>query len=93
MAQEENERQRKSREKYISQMKEIQKKAYGQILGQVESVVVALSGNPESFLPLRGKILRASNDAIRQQEKLLERSYILEYESLSEDIIVVQSKQ
>ena len=93
MAQEENERQRKSREKYISQMKEIQKKAYGQILDQVESVVVALSGNPESFLPLRGKILRASNDAIRQQEKLLERSYILEYESLSEDIIVVQSKQ
>jgi hypothetical protein len=93
MAQEENERQKKSREKFINKLREIQKKAYGQILDQVESVVVALSGNPESFLPLRGKILRASNDAIRQLEKELERSYILEYESLSEDVIVIQNKQ
>jgi|WetSurMetagenome_2_1015567.scaffolds.fasta_scaffold296856_2 hypothetical protein len=88
MALEENERQKKSRDKFVIKIKEIQKKAYSQILDQVESVVVALAGNPEAFKPLRAKILRASNDAIRQLEKELERSYILEYESITEDVIV-----
>jgi hypothetical protein len=92
MALEENERQKKSRDKFVKKIHEIQKKAYGQILDHVESVVVALSANPEAFKPLRAKILRASNDAIRQLEKELERSYILEYDAISEDVIVVKSK-
>jgi hypothetical protein len=92
MAQEENDRQKKSRDKFVRKMQEIQKKAYSHILNQVEVVVIALSGNPEAFKPLRSQILRASNDAIRQLEKELERSYLIEYETTAEDIIAVNQR-
>ena len=90
MAQSENEIQKKSRDKFVRKMGEIQKKAYSHILDQVESVVIALAGNQEAFKPLRSKILRASNDAIRQLEKELEKSYIIEYESNAEDVIQIR---
>jgi hypothetical protein len=88
----ETESQKKSRVKLFKTLQEIQKKAYGSILDQVESVVVALAGNPEAFKPLRSKILRASNDAIRNQEKALETCYTVEYITTSEDVIEIKSK-
>jgi len=90
MAIEETELQRKSRAKLAKTVQDVQKKAYGQILDQVESVVIALAGNPEAFKPLRSKILRASNDAVRQLEKELERSYTIEYVPTAEDFIEVR---
>ena len=92
MALDESERQKKSRDKFVRKMQEIQKKAYSHILDQVESVVIALAGNPEAFKPLRSKILRASNDAIRQLEKELEKSYVIEYEATAEDVITVKPR-
>jgi hypothetical protein len=90
MAVDETEVQKKSRVKLSRTLQEVQKKAYGQILDQVESVVVALAGNPEAFKPLRSKILRASNDAVRQLEKELEKFYAVEYVPTSEDVIEIR---
>lgn len=90
MAVEETEIQKKSRGKLTRTLQEVQKKAYGQVLDQVEAVVVALAGNQESFKPLRSKILRASNDAIRHMEKELEKSYVVEYVPTSEDVIEIR---
>ena len=92
MAHEESDRQKRSRDKFVRKMQEIQKKAYSHILDQVESVVIALAGNPEAFKPLRSKILRASNNAIRQLEKELEKSYVIEYETSTEDVITVKHR-
>ena len=86
MATEETVSQKKSREKLVNKIHDIQKQAYGAILDYVE---VAL-GNPDKFKPLRSKILRASNDAIRKLERELERSYAVEYVSTNEDVIVVK---
>jgi hypothetical protein len=92
MAVDETEIQKKSRTKLVRTLQDVQKKAYGQILDQVESVVVALAGTPEAFKPLRSKILRASNDAVRQLEKELEKFYAIEYVSTSEDVIEIRQK-
>ena len=88
MSIEETTNQKKSREKFTNKIKEIQKKAYGAILTAVEIRIGDLN-SPENK-PLRSQILRASNDAIRQLEKELERSYTIEYEATTEDVIVVQ---
>jgi len=88
MALEENKYQKDSRKKLEYELEKIQKRAQGQILDYVE---VAL-GDPEKFKPTRAKINRSINEFTRAIKKELERSYTIEYQAISEDIIVVANK-
>lgn len=89
MALEETVSQKKSREKLVNKIQEIQKTAYAAILDYVEVAI----GNREKFKPVRSKILRASNDAIRKLSRELEKSYAIEYISTNEDLIVVTTNK
>jgi hypothetical protein len=85
MAQDETPVQIKSREKFQKTVKEIHDKVAGQVLDLVD---VSL-GDEGKFKAIRSKILRLINDAGRLFQKELERHYVMEYVSTSEDVIVV----
>lgn len=85
MAQDETPVQTKSREKFQRTVKEIHDRVSGQILDLVD---VSL-GDEGKFRAIRSKILRVINDAGRLFQKELERHYLMEYVSTSEDIIKV----
>jgi hypothetical protein len=86
----ENDYQRKSREKYVKRLFEIQKRAQGKILDQVETAIIAVTGKKESFLPLKSRINKYVMDAARSMQKELEDNYSMEYVSYSEEIIQVK---
>jgi hypothetical protein len=87
MAYDETKIQRNSREKLGRAIDEIQKKCFSSILAAVEIRIGDLN-QPENK-PLRSQILRFSNDAIRNLKLELEKQYLVEYVSTTEDIIVV----
>lgn len=85
MAQDETQVQTKGREKFQKKIKEVHDRASGQILDLVD---VSL-GDEGKFRAIRSKILRVINDSGRLLQKELERSYVLEYVSTVDDVIVI----
>ena len=63
-------------------------KLFSQILDYAE---VAVDGK-ERYSNLRSKILKVSNDAIRQIQKEVDSRYLVKY-AVSEDVIVVREKK
>lgn len=49
-------------------------------------------GDDERFKAFRGKVLRLGNNCIRTVSKELDRSYMIEFVALNEDIIEVQPR-
>ncbi len=49
-------------------------------------------GDVERFKAFRGKILRLGNNCIRSISKELDRSYVVEFTALNEDIVEVQQR-
>jgi hypothetical protein len=87
MASEETQVQTRSRAKFLKKIKEVHDRASGQILDLVD---VSL-GDEGKFKAIRSKILRVINDAGRNFDKELERHYLMEYVSTSDDVIVFGS--
>jgi hypothetical protein len=58
---------------------------FGSVLDYAE---VAVDGK-DRFMNLRAKVLKVGNDAIREVNKELDTNYKIEYDSRTEDVIVV----
>ena len=80
----ESPQQTRSRELFNSKIDSIMKEMFGSILDFVEVAI----GSKEKFMPLRSKILRVSNDAVRNLKKELERHYIMDYVSDTREVLI-----
>ncbi len=49
-------------------------------------------GDDERFKAFRGKVLRLGNNCIRSISKELDRSYVVEFTALNEDIVEIQPR-